>query len=161
MRWLVVICFRIKSSYRSGVLNSKKLLAIRMLSDRILYGWLRPQYTRNVRFWFYFLFLFIKDLKLTNFLSLIYWISACRRSEGQLRAPRFLLQVLGASTSYVDYECRLDWTTYLRLSSRFLAPPSSWYRKLGLFLSCMVKFDWWISFVELLGQGPSSNLPHW
>ena len=77
IRWQDVICFRIKSSYQNGVLNSKKLLVTRMQSDRILCRWLRLQNIRSVHFYFLFF------LKLTFYLIFVDSIfSACRCSEG-------------------------------------------------------------------------------
>ena len=83
---------------------------------------------------------------------MIYLISACQRSEGQLQAPRFLLQVLGASTSYVEYECRLDRTSYLRLSSWLMASPSSWHRKLDMLFQVYLHGQAWWSLCRTFGS---------
>lgn len=81
---------------------------------------------------------------------LIWLISVCRRAEGQLQASRFPLQIFGASTGHVDYECRFDRTTHVWLSSQFLASPSSWYCKFAYIL--IPYHDVWWSLARTFGS---------
>ena len=116
MRWLVVICFRIKSSYQSGVMNSKKLLATRMQSDRILCGWLRLQNIKIVRF-----FIIILNWHfISNYYWVVFFLVSPDAQKVNYRLPGFL-------SKFWELQ-HVMWTTNAGLTDRhtFDSRPDSW-----------------------------------